>query len=768
MISRASLHRRLFMSGLIVAGMAAVAIVMPARQASAATVIQNIATSSSGSMQTRWYSLRGYGAMPKWDVDWPLRSDGCSPGSTAYKISPWQPAYGFIYNGNTMNLSSPCIDRYSDAGTTANGGAWIHANAQGGWAMPGAPQTVNWQRGGYRSWSNVMAGCGSLPGGGAASIWGQPGPDTSDQMYSSGVIGTVPGFALGLYYDQYPRGSAQATKLYSNGVTLIRDSFNLSATDLTRIGQGSTKLLLQAYADDWLRVYINGVALNAYSTSTAGEVQLDLTAYKNLLVSGTNWLGVMVADKGVFDTVDPGGRAAGVCYNLQYQYNQLPSYNLQPGVGATIYENGSPTSNPYAQVGDQIRYTYTVFNNSAGPTVGPANCTIYANEYSGSHSKQSPADTGPIDGPETAAMQAQCNPIIGPFGTVTLTENVSVTGSDVNKTICRSLYVTPTTSSGGTASDEACVPVASLPYLRVFGGDISAGNGFTNTNNTCTSSNSAIISWNQRGQPFYPGAGAQYAAMALNSIIDFASAQGTVAAGANAPSDLSFANSSITSTDKAAGTFGRSFGTVPCTTDYYGTPPPTQPASTNVGAMTGPAYSSNTGLNGLSGAVATGQRTVVYVQGDVYISNNIVYANSGTWNYGNIPLFELIVKGNIYIGRNVRQLDGVYIAQPNGASGGTIYTCATGLGAPVDPTNPTFYSLCNTQLIVNGSFVSSQIRLLRTFGTLSSSTAGESATASSAGEVFNFNPTLWIAQPSSTPNGLSNSYNAITDLPPVL
>jgi len=307
-----------------------------------------------------------------------------------------------------------------------------------------------------------------------------------------------------------------------------------------------------------------------------------------------------------------------------------------------------------------------------------------------------------------------------------------------------------------------------LPYLKVFGGDISAGNGFANTNNTCTSSASAIISWNQRGQPFYPGAGTQYAAMALNSIIDFASAQGTTTAGASAPSDLSFANSSVTSTDKSAGTFGRSFGTVPCITDYFNVPPTAQPASTNVGAMSGNSYVSNTGLNGLNGTVATGQRTVVYVQGDVYISNNIVYAGSGAWNYSNIPLFELVVKGNIYIGKGVKQLDGVYIAEPNGATGGTIYTCATGLGAPVDPTNASFFSLCNTQLTVNGSFVSSQIRLLRTFGSLNNGTAGESAAATNAGEVFNFNPTLWIAQPTgAASSGSSNDYNAITDLPPV-
>jgi len=65
------------------------AAISPTQTASAATVIQNLATSSSSTLQTRWYSLRGYGSIRN-EVYWPQRSDNCGGGGD--KISPWQPS----------------------------------------------------------------------------------------------------------------------------------------------------------------------------------------------------------------------------------------------------------------------------------------------------------------------------------------------------------------------------------------------------------------------------------------------------------------------------------------------------------------------------------------------------------------------------------------------------------------------------------------------------------------------------------------------------
>jgi hypothetical protein len=309
--------------------------------------------------------------------------------------------------------------------------------------------------------------------------------------------------------------------------------------------------------------------------------------------------------------------------------------------------------------------------------------------------------------------------------------------------------------------------VANKPYLKVYGGDISAGNGLETAVDTCTSNtNAKVISWNERAAGAYSGAGVQYATYALNSITDFASAQGN-AGGAPVPTGLSFAN---TATNVAAGNFGGSFGSVGCIPNYYtrkpattlGLPPTIAAMSTGSYGATGTTTFPGAGVG--SGNVTSGEKITVYVQGDVVINGNITY--QGNWSAANVPLFQLVVLGNIFIGGNVTQLDGVYIAQRNGGAGGNIYTCANGTTPPT-LTNGAFYNGCNNRLTINGAFVANSVEFLRTFGTLSQSTPGETSGASTGGEVFNFNPTLWMAQPLDT-DGRVDNYDAITSLPPVL
>jgi hypothetical protein len=68
--------------------------------------------------------------------------------------------------------------------------------------------------------------------------------------------------------------------------------------------------------------------------------------------------------------------------------------------------------------------------------------------------------------------------------------------------------------------------------------------------------------------------------------------------------------------------------------------------------------------------------------------------------------------------------------------------------------------------VVNGAFVASQIRFLRTNGTVKQSSAGEASGNSNQAEVFNYSPALWMAQPAST--AADNNYDSITSLPPIL
>lgn len=444
------------------------------------------------------------------------------------------------------------------------------------------------------------------------------------------------------------------------------------------------------------------------------------------------------------------------CANLVGTPNPLvppPNYNLTPTIGIAV--NGSAPSSEVVQVGDSVRFTYNV--NNSGATSDSVGCTIYGQTRNGYYEEPTnpeSANVGPYTSPATGCPRTFPNNRT----TQVVTETITITTA--NQTLCRSFFVNPATSAGGARGTQVCVVVAAKPYVRVRGGDVSAGNNMVSSNTCSPVANKGITSWNLGSGNNYAGAGTQYAAYAMGQIREFATAQGT--GGTTTPSGLAFSNQG---TNAGAGLYGGSFGSLPCIPDYYAMKPATTlplANNSNMGALTTGAYSSNTGVTFAGGQVNSGQRTVVYVTGDVYITGNITYA--GNWSYKNVPLFELVVKGNIYVAAGVTRLDGAYIAQPNGASGGSVYTCATSAAAL--PLNDSMYSTCNSKLTVNGLLSAKQIFLLRTNGTISQSSSSEASA-----ELFNYNPTLWIAQPPITTNantGNTGEYDAITSLPPVL
>ena len=158
--------------------------------------------------------------------------------------------------------------------------------------------------------------------------------------------------------------------------------------------------------------------------------------------------------------------------------------------------------------------------------------------------------------------------------------------------------------------------------------------------------------------------------------------------------------------------------------------------------------------------------------GDLFINTNITYPNNVSYN--SLPLFQVVVRGNIYVGSGVQQLDGIYIAQANAGVKGLIYTCAFDATPPFDaPTISAgaFYSGCTNKLTVNGSFVARSIQFLRTRGTLKQSTSDEPrGLTNNSAEEFNYGPGFWITQPDITnsSDGRVDNYDAITSLPPVL
>ncbi|HUC89579.1 MAG TPA: hypothetical protein VMR45_02155 [Patescibacteria group bacterium] len=437
----------------------------------------------------------------------------------------------------------------------------------------------------------------------------------------------------------------------------------------------------------------------------------------------------------------------GVLSSLSNQPSE--NYTLSPTINAQVSSSGAPITGNVAEPGDSVTFTYAV--NNSGPTAANSvGCTIYANSHAGYYTPGSPAAKG-----STASVNGSTGcPRGWPVGNTTLVTE-TVNNLPPNSTICRSLYVDHAILNGAEAGVESCIVVASKPYARAYGGDISAGNGFT-TSGTCVNNLlGSVVGWNKEAAGSYAGAGAQFATLALGTIYDSATAQGNAVA--TNGSNLAFGN-----TSPSGGNFGGSFGSLSCIPDFYGQKPATTVpfGGGTLSPLTSNAYSA-TGPITISGNINPGQKTSLFVQGDVIINDNIIYP--GSWGSGNVPLFELVVKGNIYVGANVTRLDGMYVAQPTAGNKGIIYTCSNG-ATPVATTS--LAGSCNNKLTVNGAFIANSVQLLRASGSLAQSSAAETGSSGSAAEVFNYNPIMWTVSPVGGSNG--SDYDSVTSLPPIL
>lgn len=335
--------------------------------------------------------------------------------------------------------------------------------------------------------------------------------------------------------------------------------------------------------------------------------------------------------------------------------------------------------------------------------------------------------------------------------------------------------IMPNNNGNGVTSPEvtACDRVMAKPYFRVYGGDISAGSsacrGWSASNMP-----GMITAFNSTATPG-KGSGTQLAALAIGAIHEFSSATGRTAAPVP-PKGLAFANVS------ASGAWGGSMGVSSCPHDYFGT-------QQTDGEFTGPDFNVsgwNRNMRTASGVRVSGvvdiyNQVTLYVDGDAVISDNISYAlppapRSG-WSYTEIPNFTLVARGNIYIGSNVTEMAGTYIAQPKNisdpaAGGGEIYTCAFGMNPPTEAqltrvTGAPGNDNCRNQLTINGSFIAKRVRLLRTNGSLKDSAPNENRASTTMGERFIFSPEAWLSS-AIRPIGGYESYDAITTLPPVL
>lgn len=426
-------------------------------------------------------------------------------------------------------------------------------------------------------------------------------------------------------------------------------------------------------------------------------------------------------------------------------------YNLRPSISATV--DGQAVTGG-VEVGQTVRFNYSVRNSGRDPSPD-ANCTIYSNVHNGYATARSNPSPGGGAGPPTG-----CPRIFGANSTVQLGGPEDVLITDHNQTICRSLFVSPATDSVSSRGVEACVSVVAKPYLKVYGGDIMAGASKEAAPGVCVGEpDAAIISWNKGSGSSYAGAGTQFAAMAMREIFEVATSLGGSSGAAPAPSGLAFAN-----TATSDNVYGGLFGDLPCIKDYLADKPDsTLPFVSLDQAETGVYELGGAGQLELSGSVRPGARVTIFADGDVFINGNIIYPES--WTAGEEPLLQLITSGNIYIGNSVSRIDGVFISQSDGGSGGAIHTCAIS-ASPLDPRSDNFYSLCNNKLTINGAFVANEVRFLRTNGTRHQAAPGESSGSGSIAEEFNFGPALWMSQP-AFPGGALR-YDSITGLPPIL
>jgi hypothetical protein len=385
-----------------------------------------------------------------------------------------------------------------------------------------------------------------------------------------------------------------------------------------------------------------------------------------------------------------------------------------------------------------------------------------------------------VTGPNGKTTYTYDNNNVGGIPNPPTSNNIAVLLKDLPATGSAGVYIISygitaaigTVNCGTSASSDGPgnqFNVVNKPYFQVTKGDISAGaaispaGGLTCAATPPTPNSGSIVSWNMDpANGDYGGAGTQYAAFALNHLQEFTTAQGSGGGpkAAAEPSGLAFANSGIGgSYSPTNGLYGGKLGGSDCIADYFSG----ATAGNTLGATTVSAILAGIPGYGGGGVVPNGSRTTKYINGDLHIDSDVAFTGA-YGGIGDIPVFAVVVKGNIYIDPSVKRLDGIYVAQPSAATpgAGVIYTCVPSgySGVAVSLLNKNLPTNCDQQLVVNGAFIGRQVWLLRAAGTVSSGVAAE---------VFNYSPELWLSAPfSSTGNVSQSPYNAITSLPPVL
>ncbi len=343
-----------------------------------------------------------------------------------------------------------------------------------------------------------------------------------------------------------------------------------------------------------------------------------------------------------------------------------------------------------------------------------------------------PLGTMNLNGVQTFAFPSSRTGASHPFGPYVQAGPGSLTA---NATISQAEFNKPCSSSFN---------IAAKPYLKVFGNDVAAGGKFMDSpaTGTCTPGAkttagqppASIWAFNKKvtsgSGTYYGGASSQFGALALGQIYKFNTAgtrNGLTAP--TTPNDLSFGNminNGGTPTGVTEDNSGYS-GMYRCIPDYYSA---SKDATKNPVILPG----GTTIAFGFPQSIPDSSQVVRFVDGDAYINANITFQNTSWSDTSAIPSYYLIAKGNIYIGPNVTQLDGVYIAQPrDDGTKGTIYTCTNGLSLFLAKD---IYNNCQKNLTITGSFIANQVKFQRARGTVENSIPNPTPTPASVTTVW--------------------------------
>ena len=307
-------------------------------------------------------------------------------------------------------------------------------------------------------------------------------------------------------------------------------------------------------------------------------------------------------------------------------------------------ESGTPSTINY----NIAYYEYGTNNNGNTPTISGTLAVAITNSSNPptsstySYSIQEPSISGTSSVSSANATEDPVSGLSPGDYTISLTFNGTFDNGTYNGTLpqqqCSSTFV-----------------VANDPYFRVYGGDITAGQGFSSGIDSCNQESASVIGWNEGSKGNYAGAGGQFAVIAPGSqndpgIINYLVTGDSpyYQATGGYPSSLAFGNAD---TSLSSGDYGGDYSgsTINCMPNYYAAPVAKTTDLINcsgnatidsAGNVDGDC--TNTGNQGYNLSNISGP-TVLKVAGNLTINSNIAYNESSQWvNYGTITTTQTL------------------------------------------------------------------------------------------------------------------------------